>query len=83
VVKPSQVRLNPSVNDPYIWKFHPEKEEHYSAIFSKNISDYSVGVFEELLKGVNNTFEAVPATIQTGNASNSLTTVWKEKTMAG
>jgi hypothetical protein len=82
VVKPSQVRLSPSVNDPYIWKFHPKKEEHYSAIFSKNLSDYSVGVYEELLADVNKTFEAVPATIQAGNASNSLTTVWKGKNMA-
>ena len=55
-VEPSQVRLVPRPDDPYAWKVLPEKQ----ALFSKNMSDHSIGAYKELWAGVGETFEAVP-----------------------
>ncbi|OCK88969.1 uncharacterized protein K441DRAFT_585978, partial [Cenococcum geophilum 1.58] len=53
------VRLIPSLDDPYIWRVLLEKEELFLRIFLKNISDYSIGAYKELYKGVSITFKAV------------------------
>jgi len=37
----------------------PEKEGLFLRIFLKNISDYSIGAYKELYKGVSITFKAV------------------------
>ena len=62
IIEPSQVRLIPGPDDPYIWKVLPEKGELFSKIFSKNISDHSIGAYKELCEGVGTTFEAVQVT---------------------
>lgn len=62
IIEPSQVRLIPGPDDPYIWKVLPEKGELFSRIFSKNISDHSIGAYKELCEGVGKTFEAVRVT---------------------
>ena len=63
-IDPSQVRLVPRVTDPYRWRFVPEKEH----LFSKNISEHSIGAYKELCEGIDAynegkgaAFEAVPA----------------------
>lgn len=60
-VEPSQIRLNPNATDGYNWKILPEKVEHLSSIFSKKLSDQSVGAYKELFNGVGSNFEAVAA----------------------
>ncbi|KAK4196453.1 hypothetical protein QBC40DRAFT_155641, partial [Triangularia verruculosa] len=55
-IEPSEVRLLISRNDGYLWKYLP-KVEH---LFSKNISDYSIGAYEKLCAELGNAFEAVP-----------------------
>lgn len=40
----------------------PEKKH----LFSKNISDYSIGVYKELYEGISVTFEAIPASVAIG-----------------
>ncbi|KAF2806406.1 uncharacterized protein BDZ99DRAFT_348577, partial [Mytilinidion resinicola] len=60
-IRPSEVRLNPSATDPYAWKILPEKEGLLSKIFSKNISEHSIGAYRELCEEVGITFEAVPS----------------------
>ena len=56
-VQPAQIRLLPRHEDPYRWKWLPEK----GYLFSKNLSDHSTGAYKELCKGVGVTFEAAPA----------------------
>lgn len=43
----------------------PEKRH----LFSKNISDHSIGAYKELCEGISIAFEAVPASIATGTGS--------------
>ncbi|KAF1949116.1 hypothetical protein CC80DRAFT_581698 [Byssothecium circinans] len=57
IVEPAQVRLLPSPDDPYTWRFLPEKKH----LFSKNISDHSISAYKDLCNGVGRTFEAIPA----------------------
>ncbi|KKY22683.1 hypothetical protein UCRPC4_g03185 [Phaeomoniella chlamydospora] len=71
-IEPSQVRLNPGMNDPYIWKVIPGKEERFSTIFSKNLSDHSVGAYRELSEGVDEYFEALPSNVHDANVPASL-----------
>ncbi|KAL9082813.1 MAG: hypothetical protein Q9165_008772 [Trypethelium subeluteriae] len=58
-IDPANVRLNPVRNEPYAWKILPEQEERLLKIFSKNLSEHSVGVYKELIEGVGVSFEAV------------------------
>ncbi len=60
-----QVRLITGTNNPYTWKVLPEKKH----LFSKNLSDYSIGAYKELCEGISVAFEAVPASIATGTGS--------------
>ncbi|KAF1964846.1 hypothetical protein BU23DRAFT_630329 [Bimuria novae-zelandiae CBS 107.79] len=66
VVEPAQVRLLPSPDNPYAWRFLPEKKH----LFSKNISDHSINAYKELCDGVGKTFEAILA--KQGNSVDSL-----------
>ncbi|KAF2685017.1 hypothetical protein K458DRAFT_300965, partial [Lentithecium fluviatile CBS 122367] len=66
IVEPAQVRLLLSPDNPYAWRFLPEKKH----LFSKNISDHSINAYKELYNGVGKTFEAIPA--KQGNSTNSL-----------
>ncbi|KAK0747295.1 hypothetical protein B0T21DRAFT_277431, partial [Apiosordaria backusii] len=65
-IKPSEVRLLTSRNDGYSWKYLPEAEH----LFSKNISDHSIGAYRELCAGLGNTFEAVPSVISSSEISS-------------
>ncbi|KPM41098.1 hypothetical protein AK830_g5497 [Neonectria ditissima] len=56
-LKPSQVRLHPTRDDPYQWRVLPEKQY----LFEKNLSDYSVGVYKELHDGIGVSFRAIRA----------------------
>ena len=62
VIELLQVRLIPGPDNPYIWKVLPEKEELFSRIFLKNISNYSIGAYKELCERVGIIFEAVQVT---------------------
>jgi hypothetical protein len=70
-IKPSQVRLNPGGNEPYLWKILPEKQEQFSMIFSKSLSDHSISAYRELSEGVGVTFEAMPSGECTGDTPES------------
>ncbi|KAI0398859.1 hypothetical protein F4802DRAFT_613309 [Xylaria palmicola] len=52
---PSQVRLHTTREDAYSWKILPEMQH----LFSKNLSDHSVGAYKELCDKVGVAFEAV------------------------
>ena len=52
------MRLITNGDDPYVWSALPG-EEH---LFSKNMSDHSIGAYREMCDGVEVSFEAVPAT---------------------
>ncbi|KAF2008252.1 hypothetical protein BU24DRAFT_360698, partial [Aaosphaeria arxii CBS 175.79] len=54
-VEPAQVRLLPRLDDPYRWRAVPEKQH----LFSKNLSDHSIGAYKSLCDGIGKTFEAV------------------------
>ncbi|KAI1330380.1 hypothetical protein F5Y16DRAFT_396346 [Xylariaceae sp. FL0255] len=56
---PSQVRLHTTRDDGYCWKALPEAQR----LFSKNLSDHSIGAYKELCDNVGVTFEAVPAVL--------------------
>lgn len=59
LIEPAQVRLQTEkTNDPYIWDRLEEKEH----LFSKNISDHSVGGLIELTEGLGKFFSAIPKT---------------------
>jgi hypothetical protein len=47
-VDPSQVRLVPRANDPYIWRYPP----HVQKLFKRNMSDQTVGVYKALYREV-------------------------------
>ncbi|KAH8653990.1 hypothetical protein BGZ60DRAFT_568501 [Tricladium varicosporioides] len=64
-IEPSQVRLIPSIDDPYTWKVLPGKTH----LFSKNISDHSIGAYKELCEGIDYAFEAVPVAASTGTST--------------
>ena len=57
LIEPSQVRLVTTSDDPYTWAALPEKRH----LFSKNISDHSIGAYKELCEGIENIFEVIPA----------------------
>lgn len=49
-MEPSQVRLKTNDDDAYKWERTEEKEH----LFSKNLSDLSIGALKELYEGVDN-----------------------------
>jgi hypothetical protein len=60
-VEPAQVRLQPKVEDGYIWKPLPNKEHLFKRyLFTKQLSKQSIGVYTELYREVGNSFEAAP-----------------------
>lgn len=61
VIEPSQVRLVTGADDLYAWKVLPQKKD----LFSKNISEHSIGAYKELCDGIDSAFEAVPVTTKT------------------
>lgn len=54
MIDPSQVRLQPTVEDGYVWRPFPEKEH----LFKKQLSKHSVGAYMELCRDVGRSFEA-------------------------
>ena len=55
VIEASQVRLKTNTNDPYTWEKMDEKEH----LFSKNLSDLSIGQLKDLCDGVDRSFIAI------------------------
>jgi len=55
IIEPSQVRLITTDDDPYGWAVLPEKRH----LFSKNLSNHSIGAYKELCECVGISFEAV------------------------
>ena len=51
----SQVRLKTNADDPYTWEKLDEKEY----LFSKNLSDLSIGQLKDLCDGVDKSFIAI------------------------
>jgi hypothetical protein len=47
-IEPSQVRLVPTINDPYRWKYPPRLQK----LFTKNMSDQSIGVYKILCREI-------------------------------
>ncbi|CAL8584903.1 hypothetical protein XPA_010486 [Xanthoria parietina] len=54
-VRPEDVRLITSPDDPYTWQVLPEKRH----LFTKHLSKHSTGAYRELSRGVGISFEAV------------------------
>jgi len=54
-IDPSEVRLITSEKDAYGWQRLPEAEP----LFTKHLSDHSVGAYRRICEGVGRTFEAV------------------------
>ncbi|KAJ3577118.1 hypothetical protein NPX13_g3450 [Xylaria arbuscula] len=52
---PSKVRLHTTREDAYSWKMLPEMQH----LFSKNLSDHSIGAYKDLCDNVGVAFEAV------------------------
>ncbi|KAH7124920.1 hypothetical protein B0J13DRAFT_611936 [Dactylonectria estremocensis] len=61
-IDPADVRLIPSEEDPYRWKWSSEKEY----LFEKHLSKLSVGPLMELCKGVGTSFQAVRPSVEVG-----------------
>lgn len=55
VIEASQVRLKTNADDPYIWEKLDEKEH----LFSKNLSDLSIGQLKDLCDGVDKSLIAI------------------------
>ncbi|KAH7113184.1 hypothetical protein B0J11DRAFT_143511 [Dendryphion nanum] len=72
-VKPSEVRLSPTPNDPYAWKILPEKRRTLSEIFTKNLSQHSINAYKALCEGVGISFEAVYASTYDTSKLDQLT----------
>jgi hypothetical protein len=58
-IKPLDIRLNPRSTDPYSWNILAGNEAFVQAIFAKNLSDHSIGIYRFLCREVGQTFEAV------------------------
>ncbi|KAL2272811.1 hypothetical protein FJTKL_05971 [Diaporthe vaccinii] len=58
-IKPADVRLNPRETDFYVWRVVQGKEEVFSKIFAKNLSDHSTGIYKFLCREIGKSFEAV------------------------
>ncbi len=55
MIETSQMRLKTNANDPYTWEKLNEKEH----LFSKNLSDFSIGQLKDLCDGVDKSFTAI------------------------
>lgn len=55
MIATSQVRLKTNADDPYTWEKLDEKEH----LFSRNISDLSIGQLKDLCDGVDKWFIAI------------------------
>ena len=55
LIEPSQVRLKTNSDDPYTWEIMEGKEH----LFSKNMSDLSIGALKELYEGIDKSFAAI------------------------
>ena len=53
----AEVRLITSIDDPYRWQTLPEVQH----LFKKQISKHLIGAYRELYRGVDISFEAIPA----------------------
>ena len=60
-IEPTQVRLQPPIEDGYVWKPVPKKEHLFrKELFEKQLSKHSIGAYMELCRGVGVSFEAAP-----------------------
>ncbi|KAH8765341.1 hypothetical protein F5883DRAFT_421083, partial [Diaporthe sp. PMI_573] len=73
---PSAVRLNPRNTDFYSWRVVQGKEEVFSKIFARNLSDHSIGIFRLLCNEVGKSFEVVLSCAQ-GSTSNCIMSAQK------
>ncbi|KAH8743333.1 hypothetical protein F5883DRAFT_441072 [Diaporthe sp. PMI_573] len=71
-IKPIDVRLNPRETDFYSWRVIQGKEELYSKMFTKNLSDHSTGTYRLLCREVGKSFEAVPPCVQVSTGGKIL-----------
>lgn len=55
MIEASQVRLKTNADDPYTWEKLDEKEH----LFSKNLSDLSIGQLKDLCDSVDKSFIAI------------------------
>lgn len=55
MIEASPVRLKTNADDPYTWEKMDEKEH----LFSKNLSDCSIGQLKDLCDGVDTSFLAI------------------------
>ena len=55
MIETSQVRLKTNADDPYTWE-NLDVKEH---LFSKNLSDLSIGQLKDLCDGVDQSFIAI------------------------
>ncbi|KAF9690390.1 hypothetical protein EKO04_011609 [Ascochyta lentis] len=65
----SKVRLKPVSDSAYCWKIVPGKELLLQHLFSKNISEHSVGAYKELCAGVSKDFEVIAPTVESADAA--------------
>ncbi len=56
-----------------------EKEEHFSIIFLKNLSDYSIGVYRELYDEIDEYFKILSLNTHGTNAPDDIISVYKRK----
>jgi hypothetical protein len=60
-IEPAQVRLQPGIEDGYVWKPVPNNEHRFKKeLFGKQLSKHSIGAYTELCRGVGVSFEAAP-----------------------
>jgi hypothetical protein len=58
-VKPEDVRLITSIDDPYAWQIVPGKEHLFKKeILKKHISKHSIGAYRHLYRAIGNSLEA-------------------------
>ncbi len=55
MIEASQIRLKTNANDPYTW----EKMDEKVNLFSKNLSDLSIGQLKDLCDGVDKSIRAI------------------------
>ena len=70
-IEPAQVRLQPGIEDGYVWKPVPKTEHLFKEyLFTKQLSKHSIGAYMELYRGVGVSFEAAPL-FNSGNMPRS------------
>ena len=71
-VSPDQVRLQPKSSDLYRWKV----EETAAHLFSKGLSKVSIGVYNQLIDGIGQSFTA--SLVETSECTRSYTNLEQE-----